>query len=143
MSNEKPRRRVRCPRCGTLRATFAGRRCDDCERQTELPLIGDLTGSQTPSMEPLSTASAMIPETFERPPESRHGLETATGDTNDDGTPSAARVAYGALLRVEGQVAWCCGHLHRSLEGALVCASRERARREREAATTTTAPTAA
>jgi hypothetical protein len=41
-------------------------------------------------------------------------------------------------LRVEGEIVWRCDHLHRAREGAFACASRERARRQRETATTNT-----
>jgi hypothetical protein len=143
MLNKNSRGRVRCPRCGILRAALAGRWCDDCERQGELPFVGDLTGYPAPSIEPLVAPSAMVPEAFSRPAGSRDGLETATGDTNDDGAPNTEGVAYGASLRVGGEVVWRCNHLHRTTEGALACASRERARREQEAATTATAPSAA
>src|SRR5262245_4718747 len=131
MLNKSSRGRVRCPRCGILRAALAGRWCDDCERQGDLPLVGDLTGHPAPAIEPPSTASAMIPEAFRRSAGPRDGLETATGDANVDRVPSAAGVAYGALLRLEGEVIWRCNHLHRTREGVFACASRERARRER------------
>jgi hypothetical protein len=94
--------------------------------------VGDLTGHAASSIEPPSTASAMIPEVFSRPAGSRDGLETATGDLNGAG----ASTAYGASLRVAGEIVWRCNHLHRAREGAFACASRERARRQPETATT-------
>jgi hypothetical protein len=134
MLKKKPRRRARCPHCGIIRAEFDGDWCDDCTRQDDLPLVGDLTGHAASSIEPPSTASAMIPEAFRRPAGSREGLETATGDLNGAGASNTEGVAYGASLRVAGEIVWRCNHLHRTLKGALACASRERARRERETA---------
>jgi hypothetical protein len=129
MLNEKPRRRVRCPRCGSLRAALAGRWCDDCERQGDLPFVGNLIAQPVPPVEAPSPTSKMISEAFRRPAGCRDGLETATSDTNVDGTPNTEGMAYGALLRVEGDVVWRCNHLHRTAEGAFACASRERDRR--------------
>ena len=136
MLKKKPRRRARCPHCSIIRAAFDGDWCDDCTRQGDLPLVGDLTGHAASSIEPPSTASAMIPEAFSRPAGSREGLETATGDLNGAGASTTEGVAYGASLRVEGEIVWRCDHLHRALEGVFACASRERARRQPETATT-------
>jgi hypothetical protein len=105
-----------------MRAPFAGRRCDDCERQGDLPLVGELVGHPVPTVEP-ATARATIPVAVRRPDGSRAGLEAATGETSDG-------VAYGAALRgVHGDVLWRCDHLHRSTQGAVVCATREAFRR--------------
>jgi hypothetical protein len=134
MLKKNPRRRVRCPHCSVMCAEFDGDWCDDCTRQGDLPLIGDLTGHPPSSIEPPSTVSTMIPDAFSRPTGSREGLETATGDVSGAGAPNTAGVACGALLRVDGKIVWRCNHLHRTLEGALACASRETARREREPA---------
>ena len=125
-SKENPPRRVRCPHCGILRAPFAERWCDDCERQGELALGGAFTPRHEHFAEKTSSGGLLVPEVFTRPAGSWNGLEKATGEHvvgNGRG--------LGALLRLAAEVVWRCQHLHGTLEGVMACASRERALRER------------
>jgi len=123
MLREKPRRRIRCPHCGVMRAALSRRWCGDCERQGDLPFRVEFTTRPAPPIEVKSTAS-MMAEAFRRSTSAPSGLITATGDVEGGGA------VWGALLRVDGEVVWRCKHLHRTSEGVFACASRERARRE-------------